>query len=85
VTDFRKMEHFLARFFANHGFTPTAAGGELYIGVASTRYKSKVIKIEGGADATAAHVVIDNKPDTEIISLSDLARELAALSGEGQP
>ena len=79
MADFRRIEHELARFFAGQGFPPTACNGELYIGVASTRYMGQTKVTENGT-VSSARVVIDLKPDTEIISLSDLASEITQLT-----
>jgi hypothetical protein len=68
ASDFRKLEAELARIFRSHGITATAFHGDLYLGICKT----------SDASGIAVLVCDDDGPlETEVISLTELAREIA--------
>lgn len=82
MTDFRKIEHELCRFFASRGAMPTCAGGNVYVGWASTESTTKTAKNEHSANPKSYLLVhvdvrVHEDPETSVICLTDLARELA--------
>lgn len=78
--DFRKIEDELCRFFASRGAMPTVAGGNAYVGWASTQQTTKTAKneyAEKGTLVVHVDVKIEDRPSTKVICLTDLARDLA--------
>ena len=69
---FRTIERCLAEFFRREGIAPTESGGDVYLGVCTSRNDSR----RQGAEYIT-RVVVDADHSVKIVSLTDLARTLS--------
>lgn len=74
AADFRKLERAIFEFFRTRGMQPANSRGDFMLGVCTTEAEEKWEK--GGLGSTA-QVVVPEEHKVIIISLSDLAQELA--------
>lgn len=74
VGDFRKIERAIDDYLRRIGVPACWAGGDLHIAATTPHTEHRDVE-----DGTRAVIVVDADAEVEIISLSDLARELAEM------
>lgn len=76
AVDFRRIERLIEEFFRTHGVHACRAGGDLYVGAASSLVEQRQ---QDGGERYA--IVIDDDEPPRIVSLTELAQELAESLG----
>jgi hypothetical protein len=77
MRDFRAIERTLHEFLTSSGVRPRAMNGEFYLVMLKPLLVEKCGGASGAGGSTILELHVDREANAEIISVSNLARELA--------